>query len=66
MGSVIYLRSLLKAAGKYLDYNKLLITGIDLDLQKISPSSHINIKNKTFYFKKVIIYIKKIFLILKK
>ena len=36
MGSVIYNESLLKAARKYLDYNKLLITGIDLDLQKIS------------------------------
>ncbi len=61
MGSVIYNESLLKAARKYLDYNKLLITGIDLDLQKISPSSHINIKNKTFYFKKVIISLGKNF-----
>jgi len=61
MGTVIYNKSLLKAARKYLDDRKLIMTGIELDIQKIKSSSPVKIKKKTFYFKKIIISLGKHF-----
>ena len=55
MGSVVYNKKLLKISRDYLLKNKLLISGIDLKSSDIKAKSAIIIKNKSFYFKKIIL-----------
>ena len=55
MGSVIFNKKLLQITRDFLKRNKILIDGVDSNSLNIKPKSIININNKYFYFKKVIL-----------
>ena len=55
MGSVIFNKTLLKITRDFLKKNKIFIDGVDSTLLNIRPKSIINVNNKNFYFKKIIL-----------
>ena len=59
MGNVIYNSELLKIIRQKLINLNILQTNINIDFNKIKPNKIISIKNKDYYFKKIIISIGK-------
>ena len=55
MGSVVFNSKILKIARDYLIKNKLLLTGIDIELINLKQTSNITINKKKFSFKKIIL-----------
>ncbi|MDA8695211.1 FAD-dependent monooxygenase [Alphaproteobacteria bacterium] len=55
MGSVIFNRSLLKIARDILVQKKIILFGVGYNSFDIKPKSLVNLKNKKFYFNKIII-----------
>lgn len=55
MGNVIINQELLTVSRMYLKQKKLLITGVDIPIPKISPNVKITLKNKNYTFNNIIL-----------